>query len=60
MMREIVASILTVIFTVIITFGVVCLGVLMFAVQFGFEWSFLLCACVWIAIAALRYVFKGE
>lgn len=43
----------------LITFGLVCLAVLFFAIQFGFDWSFLLCVCVWMALIAARWVMQG-
>lgn len=44
------------IFSMLISFGLVCLGVLFFAMQFGFDWSFLLCVCVWMCLIAARWV----
>lgn len=38
--------------------GLVCLGVWAFSAQFAFDWSFLLCLCVWMALNAARWVFK--
>lgn len=49
----------SILFKLIITFGVVCLGVLLFALQFGFDWSLLLCACVWIALWVARWIMSG-
>lgn len=43
---------------VAILFGMVCLGVFLFSLQFDFDWSFLLCVCVYIAMIALRVTFK--
>lgn len=42
----------------VLAFGLVCIGVLCFAVQFGFEWSFLLCVCVYLALIAAKWVFS--
>lgn len=42
----------------ILMFGLVCLGVWAFSAQFAFDWSFLLCICVWMALNAARWVFK--
>lgn len=53
-------AVFAVIFTYAIIFGLVCLGVLLFALQFGFEWSFLLCVDVWLAIVALKWVFSRD
>lgn len=44
---------------VAVTFGLVCLSVLLFSIQFGFDWSFLLCVCVWVAIAWARWIVGG-
>lgn len=58
-MNEIVKTIAIYIGTALITFGLVCLAVLFFAIQFGFDWSFLLCVCVWMALIAARWVMQG-
>ena len=52
-------KVFTVIFSLIISFGLTCLGVLFFALQFDFEWSFLLCVCVWMALIAARWIMQG-
>ena len=58
-MNEIIKTIVMYFVSALITFGLVCLGVLFFAMQFGFEWSFLLCVCVWMALIAARWVMQG-
>lgn len=39
--------------------GLVCLTVWLFSVQFGFEWSFVLCLCVWLSLGLMRWVLRG-
>ena len=58
-MRDIIKSITIMIGNSLITFGLVCLGVLFFAIQFGFDWSFLLCVCAWMCLMAARWVMQG-
>ena len=58
-MKEAIAGIVAIILTGLISFGLVCLGVLFFAMQFGFDWSFLLCVCVWMCLIAARWVASG-
>lgn len=54
------AAIFGAIFRVIITFGLVCLGVLLFSIQFMFDWSFLLCVCIWMCLMAGRWMFGRD
>ena len=56
-MGDIVKQAVSMITTALITFGYVCLGVLLFAIQFGFDWSFLLCVCVWMALYGVKWLF---
>lgn len=42
------------------TFIMSCIATLAFSAQFGFEWSWLLSTCVWLAIGAVRYTFGGR
>lgn len=42
----------------LILIGFVCLGVFLFSIQCGFEWSPLLCACVIFAMIAIRVTLK--
>ena len=58
-MNEIVKSAVMYIASALISFGLVCLAVLFFAIQFGFDWSFLLCVCVWMALFAARWIMQG-
>lgn len=58
-MREIIESIAAVLIAALMTFGLVCLAVLFFAIQFGFDWSFPLCVCIWMALIAARWVMQG-
>lgn len=53
-------TIIDLIVTAAITFGLSCLAVLLFSLQFGFEWSFLLSACVWSAVMGIRFMFGGN
>lgn len=59
-MKEIIIQILSALLIAAITYLVVCAGVFLFALQFGFEWSFLLSACAWIALIAAKYVFGNS
>lgn len=56
---SLIVKILAYLLLVAASFGLVCIGVLLFSLQFGFEWSFLLCVCVWIALAVARFIFGG-
>ena len=58
-MREIIKGIAAIVSLLAITFGLVCIAVLLFSICFGFEWSFLLCVCVWMALIAARWVMQG-
>lgn len=53
------ARIFALVISLIVSLGLVCLGVLFFALQFGFDWSFLLCVCVWMAINAAKWIMSG-
>lgn len=59
-MKITLAAVFAFIFTAVISFGLVCLGVLFFALQFGFDWSFLLCICVWMCLMAGRWMFGRD
>lgn len=52
-------KILAMLLTALIVFWLVCVGVFLFALQFGFEWSFLLCIDVFILLLALRWIVSG-
>ena len=58
-MKDAIKAIAAMVALALIVFGLVCLGVLFFAMYFGFEWSFLLCVCVWMALIAARWVMQG-
>lgn len=45
--------------TCVVTFGCTCLLMFMCSMQFGFDWSLLLCACVWMAAMGIRYILGG-
>lgn len=59
-MVEIVKDLLTLLILAAIFYGLVCFGTWMFSVQFNFEFSFLLSACVAISILTLKYIFGGN
>ena len=58
-MNKIVKGAAYIIASLLLSFGLVCLAVLFFAIQFDFEWSFLLCVCVWTALIAARWIAQG-
>lgn len=60
MLRIVFEKMLEALIVIASTFAVVCGAVWLFSVQFGFDWSFVLCLCVWFALAALKYVFGGK
>lgn len=49
-------AIFAALFSVLISFGLSCLGVLFFALACGFEWNIFLCLGVWMALMALRWI----
>lgn len=58
-MKNSLYTILGTVVAYLIIFAAVCLGVLLFAIQFGFDWSFLLCVDVWLALIAGRWIMAG-
>lgn len=43
----------------IVTFSCTCVMMLMFSMQFGFDWSLQLSTGVWMAAMGIRYILGG-
>lgn len=44
----------------LISFGITCLAVFLFSLQFQFEWSILLCVCVWLGLAFAKWLLGND
>ena len=49
-------EILRTVLNLIITYGLVCLMILFFALACGFEWNIFLCSGVWMAMVGCRWI----
>ena len=59
-MKEIIGIIIGWIIACAVVFGIVCLGVLFFALAFGFEWSIWLCLATTFAIMVAKWIFNKD
>lgn len=53
-------KVLTLLIAYALVFGLTLLMTFAFSVQFGFEWSFLLGVCVYMALCALKWACSNE
>lgn len=58
-MSKAIATIVALLIMGLAYFGASCLGVLFFALAFGFEWNIFLCLGVWMSLIAARWIMQG-